>query len=55
MCFGSFLQTDANVPAIETQATVDAVNFMAEVWKKRAGQPRLLLERRVEQPVPPLG
>ncbi len=33
MCFGSFLQTEGNVPAIETQATVDAVNFVAELWK----------------------
>lgn len=33
MCFGSFLQTEANVPAIDTRATVDAVRFMAELWK----------------------
>lgn len=33
MCFGSFLQTDANVPAIGTSATVDAVRFAADLWK----------------------
>jgi len=33
MCFGSFLQTDGNAPAIETRATVDAVRFVAELWK----------------------
>ena len=36
MCFGSFLQTEANVPAIDTPATVDAVRFVADLWK--AGQ-----------------
>ena len=33
MCFGSFLQDERGVPAIDSQATVDAVRFMAEVWK----------------------
>jgi len=38
MCFGSFLQTEANVPAIDTRATVDAVRFMADLWEN--GQDR---------------
>lgn len=38
MCFGSFLQTDADVPAIDTRETVAAVRFAAELW--RTGQDR---------------
>ena len=38
MCFGSFLQTETNVPAIDTRATVDAVRFMADLWQ--SGQDR---------------
>ena len=33
MCFGSYLQTEANVPAIDTPAAVEAVRFMADLWK----------------------
>ena len=33
MCFGSFLQTEGNVPAIDTRATVEAVRFVADLWK----------------------
>jgi multiple sugar transport system substrate-binding protein len=33
MCFGSFLQSEANVPAIATPETVEAVRFMADLWK----------------------
>lgn len=33
MCFGSFLQTEANVPAIATRKTVEAVQFVADLWK----------------------
>jgi multiple sugar transport system substrate-binding protein len=33
MCFGSYLQSAGNVPAIDTKATIDAVRFMAELWK----------------------
>ena len=33
MCFGSFLQTETNVPAIATRKTVEAVRFMADLWK----------------------
>jgi multiple sugar transport system substrate-binding protein len=32
MCFGSFLQTEANVPSLETSATVEAVRFVADLW-----------------------
>jgi multiple sugar transport system substrate-binding protein len=32
MCFGSSLQTEANVPAIDTPDTVEAVRFMADLW-----------------------
>lgn len=38
MCFGSFLQTETNIPAIDTRATVDAVRFVAELWQ--GGQDR---------------
>lgn len=38
MCFGSFLQTDANAPALDTRATVDAVRFVADLWQ--SGQDR---------------
>ena len=33
MCFGCFLQTEANVPAIDTAATVEAVRFVTDLWK----------------------
>ncbi len=33
MCFGSFLQSASNVPALDTKATVDAVRFVADLWK----------------------
>jgi multiple sugar transport system substrate-binding protein len=33
MCFGSFLQTAGNVPAIDTKASVEAVRFVADLWK----------------------
>ena len=32
MCFGSSLQTEANVPAIDTRETVEAVRFLADLW-----------------------
>jgi multiple sugar transport system substrate-binding protein len=33
MCFGSYLQTEGNVPAIATPKTVEAVRFVADLWK----------------------
>jgi multiple sugar transport system substrate-binding protein len=36
LCFGAYLQTETNVPAIDTPATVEAVRFVADLWK--AGQ-----------------
>jgi multiple sugar transport system substrate-binding protein len=36
LCFGSQLQTEENVPAIASRATVEAVRFVADLWK--AGQ-----------------
>ncbi len=33
MCFGAFLQTEGNAPAIATKETVDAVRFVADLWK----------------------
>jgi multiple sugar transport system substrate-binding protein len=36
MCFGAYLQTEANVPAIDSPAAVEAVRFVADLWK--AGQ-----------------
>ena len=38
MCFGSSLQSDANVPAIQSPATVEAVRFVADLWQR--GQDR---------------
>ena len=53
MCFGAFLQTEGNAPAIATKATVDAVRFVAELWKN--GQDAASsLEPRLEQSVPAL-
>jgi multiple sugar transport system substrate-binding protein len=33
MCFGSFLQNEHNRPSLNTKNTVEAVNFMAEIYK----------------------
>jgi multiple sugar transport system substrate-binding protein len=33
MCFGSFVQNAANRPTLNTKTTVDAVKFMAEIYK----------------------
>jgi multiple sugar transport system substrate-binding protein len=33
MCFGSSLQTEENAPAISSPATVEAVRFVADLWK----------------------
>src|SRR5919198_1232161 len=33
MCFGSFIQTAHNRPALKSKNTVDAVKFMAEIYK----------------------
>jgi multiple sugar transport system substrate-binding protein len=33
MCFGSFLQDDTNKPTLNTKATVQAVQFMANLYK----------------------
>jgi multiple sugar transport system substrate-binding protein len=33
MCFGSFVQNAANRPTLNTKTTIDAVNFMAEIYK----------------------
>ena len=33
MCFGSFIQTAHNRPALKSKQTVDAVKFMAEIYK----------------------
>jgi multiple sugar transport system substrate-binding protein len=33
MCFGSFVQNAGNRPTLNTKTTIDAVNFMAEIYK----------------------
>jgi multiple sugar transport system substrate-binding protein len=33
MCFGSFLQNEDNRPTLNTKTTVDAVNFMTQLYK----------------------
>ena len=33
MCFGSFLQNEHNRPSLDTKKTVQAVNFMAQLYK----------------------
>ena len=33
MCFGAFVQNAHNVPTLNTKKTVEAVNFMAEIYK----------------------
>lgn len=38
MCFGAFLQTEADVPAIDSRAAVEAVRYMADLWM--SGQDR---------------
>ena len=55
MCFGSFLQTETNVPAIDTQRDRRRGAVHGRSVAERSGPPRLLLERRLEQPVPALG
>ena len=51
MCFGSFIQDESNALAIDSKSTVEAVQFMADLYKTRRGHPGLLLDRGVEQPV----
>jgi multiple sugar transport system substrate-binding protein len=33
MCFGSFVQSDANRPTLNSKNTIQAVNFMADIYK----------------------
>src|SRR5207302_4474650 len=33
MCFGSFVQSDLNRPTLNSKNTIDAVNFMADIYK----------------------
>lgn len=33
MCFGAYVQSEGNTPAISSPATVEAVRFVADLWK----------------------
>ena len=44
MCFGSFIQNEDNRPTINSKKTVDAVKFMAEIYKSGETERHLRLE-----------